>query len=232
MKTKIISGILIPTIAIIMYLLGNSWVEVIPLDFVENEKINHLIKFQSFGLILSFITLSLTLHIAPKSKKFLKFGNLSELSQPVKILGINANDSWYKTGLSFLVVITASTALFMYLSLGKSASWDGLIPLLPYVLIFSLTNSFNEEIITRFAVVGLLDGYLKPLKIMWSAALIFGLIHYFGQPGGPIGVLMAGFLGWLMAKSIIETEGIGVAWVVHFFQDVVIYSFLLISIWK
>lgn len=230
MNMKILVGILIPSIAIILYLLGNSWVNVISIDFVENEEINHLIKFQIYGLLLSLLTLCITLYLAPESKKYLKFGNLSALSQPVKVLGIKASDSWYKTGLSYLVVITVSTALFMYFGVGKSSDWNNLIGLLPYIVIFSLTNSFNEEIITRFAVVGLLDGFLKPLKIIWSAALIFGLIHYFGHPGGPLGMLMAGFLGWLLAKSLIETKGIGVAWGVHFFQDIVIYSFLLISI--
>lgn len=229
---KITAGILIPSIAIVLYLLGNSWVNVISVDFVENERINHLIKFQIYGLLLSLLTLCITLYLAPDSKKYLKFGNLSALSQPVKVLGIKASDSWYKTGLSYLVVITISTALFMYFGVGKSANWNNLSAFLPYIIIFSLTNSFNEEIITRFAVVGLLDGYLKPLQIFWSAALIFGLIHYFGHPGGPLGMLMAGFLGWLLAKSIIETQGIGVAWGVHFVQDIVIYSFLLISIWK
>ena len=229
---KILAGIIIPSIGIILYLLGNSWVNGFSIDFTENERINHLIKFQIYGLLLSLLTLCITLYLAPESKKYLKFGNLSALSQPVKVLLIKGSDNWYKTGLSYLVVITVSTTLFMYFGVGISANWNNLIALLPYIVVFSLTNSFNEEIITRFTVVGLLDGYLKPLQIIWSAALIFGPIHYFGHPGGPLGMLMAGFLGWLLAKSIIETQGIGVAWGVHFVQDIVIYSFLLISVWK
>lgn len=225
-------GILIPSIAIVLYLLGYSWVKGVSIDIVENKTLNHLIKFQTYGLILSLLTLVITLCIAPDSKKYLKFGNLSALSQPVKVLGIKSSDSWYKTGISYLLVITISTALFMYFSAGKSTNWSNLIPLLPFVILFSLSNSFNEEIISRFAVVGLLDGHMKPVHIMWSAALIFGLIHYFGNPGGPVGMLMAGFLAWLLAKSIIETQGIGIAWGVHFVQDIVIYSFLLNSVWK
>lgn len=61
---------------------------------------------------------------------------------------------------------------------------------------------------------------------LWSAA-IFGGIHYFGTPGGPLGMLMAGFLGWLLAKSVVETKGFGWAWLIHFLQDVVIlFAFL------
>lgn len=54
------------------------------------------------------------------------------------------------------------------------------------------------------------------------SALVFGLPHYFGTPGGVVGSLMAGFLGWLLAKSIQETGGIFWAWLIHFIQDVVI----------
>ncbi|NUQ25067.1 MAG: hypothetical protein HUU34_14055 [Saprospiraceae bacterium] len=61
---------------------------------------------------------------------------------------------------------------------------------------------------------------------LWSAA-IFGGIYYFGTPGGPLGLLMAGFLGWLLAKSLVETRGFGWAWSIHFLQDVVIlFAFL------
>lgn len=230
MKTRILFGILIPSIAIILYLLGSSFIKFIPIEFVENERINNLFKFQSYGLMLSFLVLVITLLMAPNSKKYLRFGDLSSRSKTVKLLGIKEKDNWYNISLSFLLIITILTALFMYFSVGKTANWNNLLPMLPFIFLFSLTNSFNEEIITRFSVVGLLEDHLKPIQIMWSSAFIFGLIHYFGNPGGFIGVLMAGFLGWLLTKSIIETKGIGVAWVVHFVQDIVIFGFLLISL--
>ena len=225
-------GILIPSVAIILYLLGNSWVSHLNLSWFENPMVNQNIKFQAYGLLLSLSTLGLTLLLAPDSKQFLRFGNLSAVAAPVKILGIKAGDSWYKTGGSFLVVITLVTALFMYAGLGKTADWSRLGEMLPFILMFSATNAFNEEIITRFTVVGLLDGVVSPLQIVWAAALIFGLVHYSGNPGGPAGVLMAGCLGWILAKSVIETGGIGTAWIIHFVQDIVIYTLLLISTHK
>lgn len=229
MNIKIVQGIIIPSVGIILFLLGHSWVKGITVNFAEDGRINHLIKFQIYGLVLSILILGLTIWLAPESKKYLKFGDLSNLAQPIKVLGIKPNDNWYRTGGSFLIGITVVTALFMYMGLGNTTNWNNLLSLMPIVILFSLTNSFSEEIITRFSVVGLLDGHLKPHQIMWSAAMIFGLIHYFGNPGGPIGVLMAGFLGWILAKSLIETQGIGVAWTIHFVQDIVIYSFLLNS---
>ena len=58
--------------------------------------------------------------------------------------------------------------------------------------------------------------------ILLISAALFGVPHYFGTPSGIPGVLMAGFLGWLLALSLIETQGLLVAWALHFVQDVVI----------
>lgn len=57
---------------------------------------------------------------------------------------------------------------------------------------------------------------------MWISATIFGVAHYRGMPGGIWGVLLAGLLGWVLTKSMIETEGFFWAWLIHFLQDVVL----------
>ena len=46
---------------------------------------------------------------------------------------------------------------------------------------------------------------------------------------GIVGALMAGLLGWLLAKSVLETSGIFWAWLIHFLQDVVIYSAFIMA---
>ena len=43
-------------------------------------------------------------------------------------------------------------------------------------------------------------------------------------PGGPFGVVLAGFLGWLLAKSMIETRGFVWAFLIHFIGDILIFS--------
>lgn len=40
---------------------------------------------------------------------------------------------------------------------------------------------------------------------------------------------MAGLMGWLLAKSVAETNGIFWAWTIHFLQDVVIISALALA---
>jgi hypothetical protein len=60
-------------------------------------------------------------------------------------------------------------------------------------------------------------------------AAYFGIGHYYGVPYGIIGVLMAGILGWLLGKSMLETKGFFWAWFIHFLQDVMIFSFMAIG---
>lgn len=98
---------------------------------------------------------------------------------------------------------------------------------MPFSIAFALSNSFVEESITRLGVVVVLKGRLKDKTIPLISALLFGTIHYWGNPGGFLGVIVAGFLGWFLAKSILETKGIFWAWLIHFVQDIIIFSALL-----
>ncbi|MBA2780490.1 CPBP family intramembrane glutamic endopeptidase, partial [Billgrantia kenyensis] len=103
-------------------------------------------------------------------------------------------------------------------------AWKQLFRYLPWVLLFSLTNSFSEEVVYRLGVIVPLYGRIEPGYIMLISAIAFGAPHLRGMPNGLIGAIMAGFLGWLLAKSVIETHGIFWAWFIHFVQDVVIFS--------
>ena len=42
-------------------------------------------------------------------------------------------------------------------------------------------------------------------------------------------VLLAAFLGYLLGKSMIETGGSRWAWLIHWLQDVIIFSFLVMG---
>ena len=37
---------------------------------------------------------------------------------------------------------------------------------------------------------------------------------------------MAGFLGWLLGKAMLETHGLAWPWFIHFVQDVLTFSFM------
>ena len=125
--------------------------------------------------------------------------------------------------------ITIGTAIFMYFQLKKAGVdyryfWFSLFWAIP----FSMANAFSEEAIFRLGIVSPLFGLLSVPVILLISGAFFGIPHYFGTPSGIIGVLMAGFLGWLLAMALVETQGIFLAWAIHFVQDVVIITSIIL----
>jgi hypothetical protein len=97
---------------------------------------------------------------------------------------------------------------------------------IPIVLLISLTNSFGEEMIYRFAINGNLINNTPKITVIVISAVLFGLPHYMGFPSGIIGIIMAGFLGYILSKITYETQGIVIAWTIHFIQDIIIFTAL------
>ncbi len=152
---------------------------------------------------------------------------------PEPLIGLKPKETenWKNIGMNFAVIITIVTTIVMYFAIkDKTFNYDDFLILIPFVFIFSLSNAFVEEIMYRFGVVTSLKEILSDKNIALISGLIFGGIHYFGTPGGVIGMVVAGFLGWFLAKSIIETKGIFWAYFIHFLQDFVIFSALLLFI--
>ena len=197
------------------------------LSFSENPAINRMAAAQICTLALVALVLWAVRRLHPEGfRKYWWLGDAAAPAEKVAWLGIRENESWRSVGAGFSLVVTAATAAFMWLGVYQKTPivW---LDLLPWVLLFSLSNSFSEEMLTRFTLAAGLDGVQSKAQIcLWSAA-IFGGVHFFGTPGGIMGVLMAGFLGWLLAKSVVETRGFGWAWFIHFLQDVVIIFALL-----
>ena len=90
-------------------------------------------------------------------------------------------------------------------------------------------NAFNEEMTYKASFLSVLEDVVGKHQSLWLMAAYFGLGHFYGIPYGVIGVLMAGFLGWFLGKSMLETRGLWWAWFIHFWQDVLIFSFLAIG---
>ena len=103
------------------------------------------------------------------------------------------------------------------------------LPLLPAVFLLAVMNSFSEEMNYRASQLAVLQGALSNRHALLLTAAYFGIGHYYGVPYGIIGVLMAGILGWLPGKSMVETKGFLWAWFIHFLQDVMIFSFMAIG---
>jgi membrane protease YdiL (CAAX protease family) len=178
---------------------------------------------------LPVLGLSLVLFNA-RAREFLRLHRLAGTAEPSALFGIRANEDWRRVGWQLGLVIAVVTAIVMFAPLPLSSlNFSAALPLLPLVLLFSLSNSLGEELIFRHAVVSALEDTRWAVRSPLVSAAIFGSVHYFGAPGGVLGVLMAGALGYMLTKSIRETRGLFWAWSIHFILDVIIIAAIFLQ---
>jgi len=161
---------------------------------------------------------------------FLHVGQLDAPAQPEPILWFRKAIPWTRFGPQLLVIFGLGLTTFLFISLrpdfGRpSHPWQ----LLPWALATAALNAANEEFQFRCVPLAHLRNVLPVRETLWLTAIFFGLAHYFGQPSGPIGIVMATIAGWIWAKSLVETRGVGWAFGIHMLQDVVIFYFLAMS---
>jgi len=210
----------------------SHWANGIVLFDGLSTTINKQILYQSITLFMTIVFL-LVLWLTKRKtfQEYFRKGNLSADILPEPLMGIKpkASENWIHLGRNFSIVISIVTAIVIYFQLigGNGISMGNILSVLPFSIVFALSNSFVEESITRLGIVVVLKDVLKDRTIPLVSALLFGSVHYWGSPGGILGVLVAGFLGWFLTKSILETKGVFWAWWIHFLQDVIIISVML-----
>jgi membrane protease YdiL (CAAX protease family) len=161
---------------------------------------------------------------------FLRVGQLDAPAQPEPILWFRKAIPWTRFGPQLLVIFGLGLTTFLFISLRPdfghpSHPWQ----LLPWALATAALNAANEEFQFRCVPLAHLRNVLPVRETLWLTAIFFGLAHYFGQPSGTIGIVMATIAGWIWAKSLVETRGVGWAFGIHMLQDVVIFYFLAMS---
>lgn len=136
------------------------------------------------------------------------------------------NHNWNAYGPIAAILFTMGTAGLMSVSAtSQNGTFNAYFySLLPLVILLSATNAWSEEIFTRLVIVAGLHEKLSNGSICWISAVIFGAPHFFGTPGGLFGVVTSGALGWVLAKSVIDTKGVGWALLIHFLQDIAIFG--------
>jgi len=160
---------------------------------------------------------------------FLVKGQLEAKAEPIRWLGLKDPASWKIFGP--IVAVIAAAIMLVVLVVTNQPSTITLVralPLLPAALLFSATNAFSEEVSYRASLLAPLHRVVGKGHAMALTAVFFGLAHYAG--GVPLAtlptILMTGFLGWLMAKSMLETRGFFWAWFIHFVADIPVFAFL------
>ncbi len=175
--------------------------------------------------ILLFVTRS------PRAA-FLSPGDLRVRAARIGWLGIPGETiAWGRLALISGLLIAFGTLLLTLLTatgFTLPPNLDRLWPLLPLIVVLALANSFAEGVAYRNAVLGPLAEKLPKGTVVLASAAFFGAAHYYGVPSGVIGVVMSGALGWFLARSMFETRGFLAPWIIHFLQDVVIFSTIVL----
>ncbi|MFN8631353.1 MAG: CPBP family intramembrane glutamic endopeptidase [Chloroflexota bacterium] len=158
---------------------------------------------------------------------YLARGDLSAPAQPVAWMGIGPGATWMRVGPVLAVAISGGTLAFLVLSGSPSGGMLGVvIATLPAILFAAAMNAINEEVGYKASILSSLEGPLDRRDALRMTAAYFGIAHFYGVPYGIIGVALAWFLGWVLARSMLETRGIAWAWFIHFLQDVLIFAFM------
>ncbi len=138
--------------------------------------------------------------------------------------------SWRRLGPFWAVGVSIGTSAAMWFAIQPdAAALARLLPVFPVVLVLAATNAFNEEFLFRNVPLAALPTRLGKRQVLLLTAACFGLEHYYGNPPGASGVLLAAFLGYVLGKSMLETGGSRWAWLIHWLQDVIIFSFLVMG---
>ncbi|MBB3114573.1 hypothetical protein FHS18_006694 [Paenibacillus phyllosphaerae] len=208
--------------------------EPLALQLFDRDIYNQELSYQLAVLVLVVILIGIVYGLT--GREGLAYLNLRKRDgtiRPEPWIGINpkATETWRHLGRNFAIVITSVTAIVIYFQVIHGDGLQlSLFPGILFILAFALTNAFAEEIIFRFSFVAVVTRYgFSPYVAQGLAAATFGIVHYFGTPGGIPGVLMAAFIGWFLAKSMLETKGFFWALLIHFLQDVVIFFALFMK---
>ena len=191
----------------------------------------YMLAEQSLNIIVTLIMIA-TLLLMGKSRSdfYLGLGDTAAPAEPVRWLGIRDGARWNELGGWLTLFISLGT--LAYLVISGRPPFDIVaraLPFLPAVLLAAAVNAFTEEMTYKASFISVLVSPVGPSQASYMVAAYFGIMHFYGVPYGVVGVLLAGFLGWMLAKSMLETRGLFWAWFIHFWQDVWIFSFMAVG---
>ncbi len=205
---------------------GDTWADL--LDRSSSAVNRLLITIQNRILLISAMALTLIGSGIGLRKLYLVWGDPKAPASPSRILQGNKTMPWNKVvwrWLPWYVIIIFLVIWFQVRPTITQVSQAFIF--LPVVFLAAVLNAFGEEFIFRSVMLARLEPAVGSNQAIWMAAGLFGLMHYFGYPNGIPGVLLAAYLGWISAKSMVETGGFVWALVIHTIGDFLIYFFMV-----
>jgi hypothetical protein len=228
--------VLRPLLAVLLVLAVAQWV--VFGVVAELPAVRALLRDPAFGVFLPaemVLNLAVTLAVIAvllaltrdRHAFYLARGDLAAPAAPIRWMGVGPGDRWSTVGPILAVAISGGTLAFLLLSGTPSAGLLGAaVASLPAILFAAALNAFNEEVSWKASLLSVLDGPVGSRDALRMTAAFFGIGHFYGVPYGIVGVALAWFLGWILARSMLDTRGLAWAWCIHFLQDVLIFSFL------
>lgn len=228
-----------PFLALFVVLVASQWLVFNQIDqlpfyrtWLRNPSFSvYMLAELSLKLIVTLVMIAALLLMKKKPRDFyLARGDIAAPVEPVRWLGVKQGERWNKFGAWLTFFISLGTLAFLVIA-GRPPLDIAIqaLPFLPAVLLAAALNAFNEEVTYKASFLSVLESPVGPRQALYMVAAYFGIGHYYGVPYGIIGVLLASFLGWILAKSMQETRGLFWAWFIHFWQDVWIFSFMAIG---
>ncbi|WP_135830132.1 CPBP family intramembrane glutamic endopeptidase [Halorussus halobius] len=201
-----------------------SWVSIIGLTVPSGIWSQLATNLLQHAFVLGLIVI-LLLTGKTRERLFLRLGDPASTVSRSVIPGLRRDRKWWEAALLWGGIPGA--LLFVFSAATGQYSLPGGIQEFGYLLILVslavIVNAFNEEVIFRAAPLADLVEAIGKTQALLLLGAYFGLFHYFGSPGGVVGVLMTGFYAWILAKCIFETRGLLIALVIHFTADFLIY---------
>ena len=230
---------LLPFLALFVVFVGGRWLVYNRIDtlgrypaWLANSSFSvSMLAEQSLHLIVTALIVGALLLMGKKPRDFyLAKGDLNAPTGPVRWMGVGPGTRWGKFGLILTLCISLGTLTFLVVAGRPSLDLAvRVLPYLPAILLAATLNALTEEINYKASFLSVLESPVGPRQALYMVAFYFGMAHYYGVPYGIVGVILATFLGWILAKSMQETRGLFWAWFIHFWQDVWIFSFLAIG---
>jgi hypothetical protein len=180
----------------------------------------------SLAVIAAFLLLRY-----PRGRFYLVKGQLDATGAPIRWLGIAEPYSYRRFGPLAALCISLGLGAFLVIGGGWPHPSPNSVTVLTVAAVLGLAamNAFSENMTYRAAPLAILEPAVGPSQAMLLGATFFGIGHFYGVPYGVVGVVMAGALGWILNKTMLETRGFIWPWFIHFCQDALVFGFMALG---
>lgn len=153
---------------------------------------------------------------------YFRAGNLAARVDLTRIGLGSATLRWSVLGPVLAVVSTLCAWTFV---IATGVMVQGSPRMVPWAVLFATINAFGEEAVNRNLLIGAIKPEYGGTHAVAVSALIFGVDHWRGLPGGLIGVLMTCALALVAGRAMVDTKGVFWSWFIHALPDCVLFYY-------